>query len=65
MIRLASAVGGPAEGTGVKDCIGSTNHQLGLSGGHLHGLQCSRYMEQSLILIFQQLLPNSNTVLDT
>jgi len=52
VIRLASAVGGPAEGTGVKDCIGSTNHQLGLSRGHLHGLQCSRYMEQqSLILI--------------
>ncbi len=51
VIRLASAVDGPAEGTGVKDCIGSTNHQLGLSRGHLHGLQCSRYMEQSLILI--------------
>lgn len=50
VIRLASAVDGPAEGTGVKDCIGSTNHQLGLSRGHLHG---------------QSNPPNPKTVLDT
>lgn len=62
VIRLASAVGGPAKGTGVKDCIGSTKHQSGLSGGHLH--ECSRYIYGAKSNPFQPLLPNPKTVPD-